>query len=58
MLLIMAVTLYTSTSRVVLEALGKRIFGIYNIVSGVVILFSFVNNGMVTATQYFLNFGL
>ena len=54
MLLIMAVTLYTS--RVVLEVLGVEDFGIYNIVGGVVVLFSFINNAMATATQRFLNF--
>ena len=56
MLLIMAVTLYTS--RVVLEVLGVEDFGIYNIVGGVVVLFSFINNAMATATQRFLNFAL
>ena len=56
MLLIMAVTLYTS--RVVLGILGLEDFGIYNIVGGVVVLFSFVNNAMTTATQRFLNFSL
>lgn len=56
MLLIMAVTLYTS--RVVLEVLGVEDFGIYNIVGGVVVLFSFINNAMATATQRFLNFEL
>lgn len=54
MLLIMAVTLYTS--RVVLQTLGVEDFGIYNVVAGVVVLFAFVNNAMATATQRFLNF--
>ena len=56
MLLIMAVTLYTS--RIVLEKLGIEDFGIYNLVAGVVVLFSFINNAMATATQRFLNFEL
>ncbi len=56
MLLIMAVTLYTS--RVVLEVLGVEDFGIYNVVGGVVALFSFINGAMTTATQRFLNFEL
>ena len=51
MLLIMAVTLYTS--RIVLEKLGIEDFGIYNLVAGVVVLFSFINNAMATATQRF-----
>lgn len=56
MLVIMAVTLYTS--RIVLKALGVEDFGIYNIVGGVVILFSFLNTAMSSATQRFLNFEL
>ena len=56
MLLIMGVTLYTS--RVVLEALGVEDFGIYNVVGGVVVLFTFVNNAMVSSTQRFLNYEL
>lgn len=49
----MAVSLYTS--RVVLEVLGVTDFGIYNLVGGVVVLFSFLNGAMSTATQRFLN---
>ena len=56
MLLIMGVTLYTS--RVVLQVLGVEDFGIYNVVGGIVVLFTFVNNAMVTSTQRFLNYEL
>lgn len=56
MLLTMGVSLYTS--RVVLNALGVEDFGIYNIVGGVVILFSFINSSLTSATQRFLNFEL
>ena len=56
MLLIMGVTLYTS--RVVLRVLGVEDFGIYNVVGGIVVLFTFVNNAMVTSTQRFLNYEL
>jgi len=52
----MAVSLYTS--RVVLQALGVEDFGIYNVVGGVVVLFSFFNVSMSSATQRFLNFYL
>ena len=52
----MAVTLYTS--RVVLSVLGVEDYGIYNIVGGVVVLFSFINNSLSSATQRFLNFEL
>lgn len=56
MLLTMAVQLYTS--RVVLNVLGVEDYGIYNIVGGVVVLFSFINNSLASATQRFLNFEL
>ena len=54
MILIMLVSLYTS--RVILKALGVEDFGLYNVVGGVVVLFTFINNAMVTSTQRFLNF--
>ena len=56
MLLIMAVTLYTS--RVVLNVLGVEDFGIYNVVGGLVVMFSFLNGAMATSTQRFLSFSL
>lgn len=56
MFLMMGVTLYTS--RVILQALGVDDFGIYDIVGGIVVLFSFINNAMVISTQRFLNFEL
>lgn len=52
----MLVQLYTS--RVVLQTLGVDDFGIYNVVGGVVVLFSFLNAAMSSATQRFLNFEL
>jgi O-antigen/teichoic acid export membrane protein len=52
----MFVNLYTS--RVVLNSLGIEDFGIYNIVAGIIVLFSFLNNAMTTATQRFLNYEL
>lgn len=54
MLLIMGVTLYTS--RVILKVLGVEDFGIYNVVGGVVMMMSFFNSSLTTATQRFLNF--
>lgn len=56
MMLSMLVTLYTS--RVVLNTLGVEDYGIYGVVGGVVVLFSFLNNAMSVATQRFLNFEL
>ena len=56
MLLIMGIMFYTS--RVVLDVLGVNDFGIYNVVGGIVVLFTFVNNVMVSSTQRFLNYAL
>ncbi len=53
MLLVMVVSLYTS--RVILHVLGVEDFGIYNLVAGVVVLFSFLNNAMTSASQRYLN---
>lgn len=54
MLLILVVTLYTS--RVVLKALGETDYGIYNVVGGVVSLFTFVSTAMAGASQRYLTF--
>lgn len=54
MFLTMAVSLYTS--RVVLNTLGIEDFGIYNVVGGVVMMFSFLNSSMASATQRFFSF--
>lgn len=53
---VMAVALYTS--RVVLATLGVIDYGIYNVVGGVVAMFSFINASMTTSTQRFLTFEL
>ncbi|KAF2334231.1 lipopolysaccharide biosynthesis protein [Flavobacterium ginsenosidimutans] len=50
----MSVSLYTS--RVVLNTLGVSDYGTYNLVGGVVTLFSFFNAAMSSATQRFLSF--
>jgi len=52
----MGVSLYTS--RIVLNTLGVEDFGIYNVVGGVVTMFSFLNAAMSSATQRFLSFEL
>lgn len=52
----MLVSLYTV--RVVLNTLGAEDYGIFNVVAGVVVLFSFVNNAMATSVQRFFNFYL
>lgn len=56
MFFIMAVSLYTS--RVVLNTLGIEDFGIYNVVGGVVTMFSFINYAMASGTQRYLTFEL
>lgn len=56
MLLNMIVSFYTS--RIVLDALGIDDFGIYNVVGGIVVLFTFLNTAMSSATQRFLTFEL
>ncbi|MBB6056699.1 MATE family efflux transporter [Tolumonas osonensis] len=54
MLLTLGVTLYTS--RVVINALGVEDYGLYNVVGGVVTLFSFLSGAMSSATQRFFSF--
>lgn len=52
----MVVSLYTS--RVVLEVLGVEDFGIYNIIGGVVVLFTFLTNALTNSTQRYLNYNV
>ena len=44
------------TSRIVLDVLGTADYGLNNVISGVVVLFSFLNTALLSATQRFLNF--
>ena len=52
----MLVTLYTS--RVVLDVLGAIDYGVYNVVGGIVVLFSFIYGALTLATQRFLNYSM
>jgi O-antigen/teichoic acid export membrane protein len=52
----MVISLYTS--RVVLNTLGVEDFGIYNLVGGVIILFSFLSSALNGSIQRFLTFEL
>ena len=54
--MVMAVGLFTS--RIVLNVLGVDDYGVYNVVGGIVILLSFLNNAMAGATQRYLNVAL
>lgn len=56
MLLIMVISLYTS--RVALNALGVSDFGIFNVVGGLITLFSFLNGCMIEASTRFIMFEL
>lgn len=56
MIVLMLVSLYTS--RVVLDTLGVEDYGIYNVVGGIVVMFSFLNSAMASATQRYLTFEL
>ncbi len=56
MLFSMLVSLYTS--RVVLQALGVEDYGIYNVVGGVVAMFSIVSNSLSSSVSRFLTFEL
>lgn len=55
-LITMLVSLYTS--RVVLQTLGISDYGLYNVVGGVVTMFTFINGTLATGTQRFLTFEL
>lgn len=46
------------TSRIVLDVLGAADYGLNNVIGGVVVLFSFLNSALLSATQRFLNFHL
>ncbi|MBR4688861.1 MAG: multidrug transporter, partial [Bacteroidales bacterium] len=56
MLLIMGINLYVS--RVVLRELGAEDFGLYNVIGGVVVIFSFLNGALSAATSRFITFEL
>ena len=55
-ILTMVVSLYTV--RVVLNTLGAEDYGIYNVVAGVVTMFSFLSSSMATASQRYFSFAL
>lgn len=55
-LLIMLITLYTS--RVILDALGVEDYGIYNVVGGVVAMFSILSGSLSNAISRFITFEL
>lgn len=52
MIIMTIVSLYTT--RIVLRELGIDDYGIYNIVGGIVVLFSFINQGLTGATKRYI----
>ena len=56
MLLLLVISLFTA--RIVLKALGESDYGLYNVVGGIVILFSVVNGVLSAGTSRFLTFDL
>lgn len=56
MFLVLGVSLYTS--RVILHVLGVEDYGIYNVVAGFVLLFSFLNSTLSSSMQRFYNYEL
>ncbi len=55
-IVVMLVSLYTS--RVVLNTLGVDDFGIYNVVGGVVMMFSFITGTMASASQRYIAYDI
>lgn len=56
MLLTLVIGLYTS--RIVLQTLGVSDYGLYNVVGGIITLFTFLNGTLASGTQRFLSFAL
>ena len=56
MLLTLAVGLYAA--RIVLQTLGASDYGLYNVVGGIVTLFTFISSTLASGTQRFLSFAL
>ena len=56
MLFLMLISLYTS--RVILNALGVEDYGIYNVVGGVVTMFSMLSGSLSAAISRFITFEL
>lgn len=54
--LIMIITLYSS--RVILNNLGISDYGIYNVVGGIVVVFSFINGVMTSSTTRFISYAI
>lgn len=56
MILTIGISLYTT--RVVYNTLGVENFGLFNLIAGFVVLFTFINSAMRSGTQRYLNIGI
>ena len=56
MIFLLAISLFTS--RIILQSLGIEDYGIYNVVGGVVAMFSIISNSLSVAVSRFLTFEL
>lgn len=56
MLLIMVISLYTV--RILLSALGQQDYGLYNVIGGIVVMFSFLTHVLSSASQRFFAFDI
>lgn len=56
MFVTMGISIYSS--RIILQALGVVDYGIYNVIGGVISMFSFLNTSMIASTQRFLNYSI
>ena len=54
MFIMMLVSLYTS--RLILDILGITDFGVFNLIAGIIVLFSFISNASRTSILRFLNY--
>lgn len=53
---VIAINLYTV--RLLWKVLGIENYGIYNVVGGIVLMFAFLNNAMISSSQRFITFAL
>lgn len=56
MIVMMGISFYTT--RVILNALGVEDYGIYNVVGGLVAMFSLLSSSLSSSTSRFITFGL
>lgn len=55
-IVVLGISLYTS--RIILDALGVTDFGLYNVVGGVIVLFSFITSALSNSTGRFFSYAI